>query len=108
MGPSRLKGMKANLPVDRSLIGSTHRLALLLLVAALGAIPDHLQGATLGEALNATNLTWTTSGTGSSFGWSTTTTSPHDGVSCATSGTISGSSTSTVQATVTGPGTLTF
>jgi hypothetical protein len=59
---------------------------------------------TLQQALDATNLTWTTSG----VGWSGETTTTYDGVSAAASGSLSGAATSTLQTTVTGPGTLTF
>ncbi|MBC8094795.1 MAG: hypothetical protein H7Y43_03175, partial [Akkermansiaceae bacterium] len=63
----------------------------------------------LGQALNNTNLTWTT---GFSFGspdWSPTTSQTHDGSQAARSRTLSSSSkTATLQTSVTGPGTLTF
>jgi hypothetical protein len=82
-----------------------HRFILSIVVVLL---PCVLRGQTLGVALNATNLTWTTSGTGGSFGWSAESSTTHDGVSAATSGAIFGSRTSTLQTTVTGPGTLSF
>lgn len=65
--------------------------------------------AQLGDALNATNLTWTTSGTGSGGTWFAEGATTHDGVSAAQSGYVfvTGSS-SILQTTVTGPGTLTF
>jgi hypothetical protein len=65
--------------------------------------------AQLGDALNATNLTWTTSGTGGGYPWIAETTTTHDGVSAAQSGSVAGTSSSSIlQTTVTGPGTLTF
>lgn len=68
-----------------------------------------LTAQTLGQALDATNLTWTTSGTGGSFGWSVSGNSPHDGTYDVTSGVLASSTaTATLQATITGPGTLTF
>ena len=66
---------------------------------------------TLQQALDATNLTWTTTGTGGAGGWFGQTNTSHDGVSAAKSAaqsSISSSQTSTFQTTVTGPGTLTF
>ncbi len=67
------------------------------------------RGQTLGVALNATNLTWTTSGTGGAQGWSAQSGTTHDGVSAAVSGSLNFSNqSSTVQTTVTGPGTLSF
>lgn len=59
----------------------------------------------LAAALNTTNLTWTTSGNANWFG---ETNVSHDGVSAARSGAITGSQTSTLQTTITGPGSLTF
>jgi hypothetical protein len=74
---------------------------LLLLLTSPGG-----HGQTLAAALNTTNLTWTTSG--AYGGWSPETTTTHDGVSAAYSGRVSSLATSTLQTTVTGPGTLTF
>jgi alpha-tubulin suppressor-like RCC1 family protein len=62
------------------------------------------RGQTLQQALDATNLTWTTSG----LGWFPESTTKHDGVSAAASAGLSGTATATLQTTVTGPGTLTF
>jgi hypothetical protein len=77
--------------------------------AALLLISISAQGQTLGEALNATNLTWTTSSTGSAQGWSVESSTTHDGVSAAQSyHVISSSQSSTLQTTVNGPGTITF
>ena len=59
----------------------------------------------LGLALNATNLTWTT---GSSYPWLPETATNHDGVAAAQSGSAPFPQYSTLQTTVTGPGTLTF
>lgn len=65
--------------------------------------------AQLGVALNATDLTWTTSGTGGGSLWSVQSTTTHDGVSAAQSSILTSSSqSSTIQTSVTGPGTLTF
>jgi hypothetical protein len=62
----------------------------------------------LGEALDATNVVWTSSGNGS-FGWNISNSSPHDGAYDVSSGILSQSTaTSTLQATITGPGTLKF
>ena len=64
---------------------------------------------TLGEAVNATNLTWTSSWTGASSPWSAESNVTHDGVLAAMSGPANSFlSSSTLQTTVTGPGTLTF
>src|SRR5215475_3789290 len=79
-----------------------------ILLAIFVILPCTVRAQTLGIALNATNLTWTTSGTGGSFGWSAESTTTHDGVSAAGSGTVFTSRTSTLQTTVTGPGTLSF
>ena len=59
----------------------------------------------LGEALNNTMLSWTTSGAASWFAQTTTT---HDGAIALQSGVISHNQQSIVQTSVTGPGTLTF
>ena len=72
----------------------------------LAIVPSAARGQTLGEALNATNLTWTTSGT--LGGWSPEMSATHDGISAAESGRVASSFTSTLQTTVNGPGTLTF
>jgi len=78
-------------------------------VIALALFPVCVIGQTLAEALNATNLTWTTSGTGGANGWIPQTTTTHDGTAAARSGTVVNSGqTSTVQTTVNGPGTLSF
>ena len=74
----------------------------LIIILALFSVAARAQ--TLPQALDATNLTWTTSG----VGWLGETTTTHDGVSAAASGSLSGAATSTLQTSVTGPGTLTF
>jgi alpha-tubulin suppressor-like RCC1 family protein len=68
-----------------------------------------LSAQSLGTALDNTNLTWTTSGTGGGQSWFGQTVTFHYGGSAAQSGSISSSSqTSILQTTVTGPGTLTY
>ncbi len=59
----------------------------------------------LAVALNANELTWTNSGDATWFGQTAVS---HDGVAAAQSGVVTNSQTSTLQTTVTGPGTLTF
>ncbi len=56
-------------------------------------------------ALNTTNLPWTTSGDSS---WFVENTNDNDGISAAQSGSVTGSQSSTLSVTVTGPGTLSF
>ncbi|HEY5913508.1 MAG TPA: hypothetical protein VJA21_23215 [Verrucomicrobiae bacterium] len=65
-------------------------------------------GQALGDALNAPDLTWSTSGTYGVSGWSAETSNTHDGSSAAMSGTIMGSGSSILETTLNGPGTLTF
>ena len=60
---------------------------------------------TLAQALNATNLTWTTSGATS---WFAETTNTHDGNAAAQSGILTGIQTNAISTTIMGPGTLTF
>jgi hypothetical protein len=60
---------------------------------------------TLGEALDATNFTWTTSGDAEWFG---ETTNSYDGVSAAQSGAMQDGDSSVLQTTIVGPGTMTF
>ena len=57
------------------------------------------------ESLNATNLIWSSSGDQS---WFPETSITHDGIAALQSGAITGNQQSTVQTTVTGPGTLSF
>ena len=63
------------------------------------------QPITLGEALDAPSQSWTSGGNAL---WSGETSTTHDGVDAAQSGTIGDSLESWVETTVTGPGTLTF
>ncbi|HTI99090.1 MAG TPA: hypothetical protein VL527_09420 [Dongiaceae bacterium] len=68
-------------------------------------------GQTLQEALDATNLSWTTTGSGGSPGWAAQTTTSYDGVSAAKTLLVvadPNQQTATLQTSVTGPGTLTF
>jgi len=96
----------SNLP---SFMQTLKRICLCFSCVALLLICLSAQGQSLGDALNATNLTWTTSGTGGAQGWSVETTTTHDGVSAAQSATLSiPGRTSVLQTTVTGPGTLSF
>lgn len=84
---------------------SKYRWALAALAVAMIMAPWMAQSLTLGEALNATNLTWTTSGSGG--GWLSQTTTTHDGVAAARGKGVY-SQSATLQTTVTGPGKLTF
>ncbi len=61
---------------------------------------------TLGGALNAQALTWTTMD--GDTPWFVETTNTEDGVSAAQSGVVTNSQSSIISTTVTGPGTLTF
>jgi hypothetical protein len=63
------------------------------------------QAQTLAEALNTTNLTWTTSGNAEWFGQTNVT---HDGIAAVQSGLISVGQSSRLQTIVAGPGTLSF
>jgi len=78
--------------------------ALLCVTAAPG------MAQTLGQALDNTNLTWSTSGTGGGGGWFVTGKTPQVGTNDATSGGLPSTSSpvSTLQTTLVGPGTLTF
>lgn len=69
------------------------------LTAPIGLPPS------LNFALDNTNLSWTTSGDAPWFGQSEVT---HDGESAAQSGSLGDQQSSTLETTVTGPGTLTF
>jgi hypothetical protein len=60
---------------------------------------------TLAQALDATNLPWSTFGNAA---WFAETTITQDGIAAAQSGRITNSTYSELQTTVTGPGTLTF
>jgi hypothetical protein len=83
------------------------KLAVLVLLLVSATSLGHCQ--TLGQALNATNLTWTTSGTGGGSGWTAQNSITHDGVFAAQSGQLNFSGpTSTLQTITNGPGTVTF
>jgi hypothetical protein len=73
--------------------------------AALALSSSQTGAATLGEAVNAPNLTWTTGGTAAWFAESTTT---HDGLSGAQSGMIGNSQETWLETAVLGPGLLSF
>lgn len=63
----------------------------------------------LAAALNATNLSWTTSGGATqTVGWFAQNRETHDGDAAAQSGAISHNQQSVLQTTVTGPGTVSF
>ncbi|HEY9172910.1 MAG TPA: immunoglobulin domain-containing protein [Verrucomicrobiae bacterium] len=70
-------------------------------VATLTVVPV----LTLGEALDAPELTWTTGGNAP---WKAQTTTTHDGVDAAQSGAISHTQETWLQTSVVGPGPLTF
>jgi hypothetical protein len=59
----------------------------------------------LAQALDATNLTWSTSGNAD---WFSETDITHDGIAAAQSGAIGNSMSTELETTVVGPGTLTF
>jgi len=64
---------------------------------------------TLAQSLDATNLVWTTSGNLPGVPvWFSEVTNTHNGIAAAQSGAISNSSSTSLETTVTGPGTLTF
>jgi hypothetical protein len=93
----------------RAASGNNSVVAFLLVFAACCLVALSAEAQSLGAALNATNLTWTTSGTGGALGWSVETSITEDGVAAAQSGEVSSPfATSTLQTTVTGPGTLAF
>lgn len=71
-------------------------------IAILAGIPI---AGTLTDALDATNLTWTTGGNAP---WSYQTTNTHDTVDAARSGVIGHNQSSWIETTVTGPGTFSF
>jgi len=89
--------------LPRSLISAvlTRLMCLLTLVLSVSST----RAITLGEALDATNLTWTTSGDADWFG---ETTNSYDGISAAQSGAMQDGESSVLQTTMVGPGTLTF
>jgi hypothetical protein len=70
------------------------------------AIPDSAGGGSdFNQALNTTNLTWTTGG---NLPWFVETTNTHDNVSAAQSGAITDNQESWIETTVTGPGNLSY
>ena len=76
------------------------------LAIALGlAIQLPATAQTLGEALNAPHLTWTTGGNAN---WFSQTDVTHDGVAAARSGLITHSQQTWVETIITGPGLLSF
>jgi uncharacterized delta-60 repeat protein len=79
--------------------------ALLRCVPFLAAVCLPVGAATLGEALNATNLTWTTGG---SAAWVVEATDTHDGVLAVQSGAITHSQETWIETTVAGPGSISF
>ncbi len=84
--------------VSNAIASTSSRLASLRL-------PSMPSPETLGQALEATNLTWSTSGNAD---WFAETNITEDGIAAAQSGRITNSQSSELQTTVTGPGTLTF
>ncbi len=62
-------------------------------------------GQSLGEALDATNLVWTTGGDAA---WFTQTTNTHDGVNAVRTGSLGSNQTSWIETTVIGPATVSF
>ena len=103
---NRMSNINNQFSLARVALKPAQCLGLLALISALVIEPPVVRGQTLAQALNTTNLTWTTSG--AFGGWYSETTTTHDGVSAADSGGLTSSQTSTLQTTVTGPGTLTF
>jgi hypothetical protein len=79
----RLRKIMSQFFPTRVTLESAQCLGPLALIAAMVIPSPTVRGATLGEALNATYLTWTTSG--QYGGWYSETTTTHDGVSAATS-----------------------
>jgi hypothetical protein len=94
------KALFLALPFLRCIVG------LLILGSEISSLTRAAQGLTLGEAVDAPQLIWTTSGDAEWFGEATTS---HDSVSAAQSGavTVPGQE-SILETTVSGPGTLTF
>jgi len=80
-----------------------------IIANAFGAVTSAVANLTvlapIGAALDALNLTWSTSGNAAWFGETSIT---HDGIDAAQSGRITNSQQSTVQANVSGPGLLNF
>ncbi len=80
-------------------------LLLGLLLVCFGETGLRAQTPALGQALDATNLVWTTGGDAAWFGQSTNT---HDGFSAAQSGAVGPGQTSWLETTVVGPATLSY
>lgn len=72
---------------------------------AANTTPAFIDVVDFSESLNATNLAWSSSG---DKPWFPETGSTHDGVAALQSGAVTGNQQSTVSATVSGPGTLSF
>ena len=75
----------------------------LFAITLLSSLPSQAQ--TLGEALDTTNLVWTTGG---DAGWFTQITNTHDGVDAVRSGGVSSNQTSWIETTVVGPATVSY
>ncbi len=78
---------------------------MLIAIAVCLFAPNSLRAQTLGNAVDAPQLVWTTGG---NQPWVGQVTVRHDGVDAASSGAIGDSQESWLQTTVTGPGTLAF
>ncbi len=87
------------------LIGVGLRIGFALIAFVGLATTGYAVGTTLGDAVDATSLTWTTGGNANWFYQTATT---HDGSDAAQSGDIGDDQSSWIQTTVTGPGTLLF
>ena len=88
------------------------KLLFVLSTLCLLQTPTLLRATTLGSAVNATNLVWTTGGTGG-VGWfylagSGIGNDSFDGIASAQSGHVGNNGESWLQTTVVGPGTLSF
>ncbi len=78
---------------------------VVVVASPVAGINFRIAPVSLAEAVDATNLVWTTGGSAPWFGESRVT---HDGVDAAQSGPITHSQEAWLEATVSGPGTLTF
>lgn len=78
---------------------------LLVVAGCLLLMSSHPATASIGDAVDSPALPWTTGGDAEWFSQTTTT---HDGVDAAASGTITNYQVSSLQTTVTGPGVLVF
>jgi len=79
-----------------------------LLFVGVNFFPTPAYAQNYNAALNTTNLIWTSSGTGSGEDWSIESSTSLDGSAVESSRVSSSGSTSTLETTVTGPGTLSF